>query len=77
MPSPYETQRSAQQQMSSVLRDFFEQPADASLAHEVAALRQEIAALRAELKPVSSLILTGQQVAAEFKRLNTNPKGRA
>lgn len=47
-----------------------EQQPEPDLATEVRALRQEIAALRAELKPVPSLILTGQQVAAEFKRLS-------
>ena len=71
MPSQDQmTQRhQAQAQASSVLRAFFDQP-EHDLAAEVAALRQEIAALRAELKPVPSLILTGQQVAAEFKRLS-------
>ena len=48
----------------------FAQQAESDLAAEVAALRKEIAALRAELKPVPSLILTGQQVADTFKRLS-------
>jgi prefoldin subunit 5 len=50
------------------MRAMMERP-EPGLAAEVAALREEIAGLRAELKPVSSLILTGQQVIAEFKRL--------
>jgi cob(I)alamin adenosyltransferase len=51
------------------MRDFPRRPEDA-LADEVRALRHDIAQLRAELKPVQSLILTGQQVAAEFRRLS-------
>lgn len=43
--------------------------AKSDLEYEVRALRQEIADLRAELKPVPSMIATGQQVLEEFKRL--------
>lgn len=45
---------------SSLLGAVSRQP---SLADEIAALRKEIAALREDLKPASSLILTGQDVA--------------
>ena len=69
MPSPYDKPHHHLQQQSSVLRAFFEQP-EPGLAAEVAALRKESAELRAELKPASTLILTGQQVAAELQRLN-------
>jgi hypothetical protein len=54
--------------MPSALADLL-RSSESSLAGEVASLREEIAALRKELRPVSSLILTGQQVAEEFKRL--------
>lgn len=39
------------------------------LAAEIAALREEIAALRAELVPVPSLILTGREVAQQYRHL--------
>lgn len=39
------------------------------LADEVARLREEIAALRAELAPAKSVILTGQEVVRELRRL--------
>lgn len=39
------------------------------LADEIAALRQQIRELLAELKPVPSLILTGQEVINEMRRL--------
>lgn len=45
------------------------QPIQMDLAGEIAALRNEIAALRTELKPVPTLIVTGQQALDEFKRL--------
>lgn len=69
MPSPYDKPPEHPPRDFLAARAFFEKP-EPGLAAEVAALRQEIAALRTELKPVSSLILTGQQVAAEFQRLN-------
>jgi len=68
MPSPFDKSQHLSQP-NAVLRAFFEQP-EADLAAEVRALRHEIAELRAELKPASSLILTGQQVAAELQRLS-------
>jgi cob(I)alamin adenosyltransferase len=68
MPSLYDKPH-CQSQASAVMRDFPRRPEDA-LADEVRALRHDIAQLRAELKPVQSLILTGQQVAAEFRRLS-------
>lgn len=43
--------------------------AKSDIEYEVKALRQEIAELRAVLKPVPSMIATGQQVLEEFKRL--------
>jgi hypothetical protein len=49
-------------------------PQDA-LREEIAALRRDIADLRAALVPVPSLILTGQQVLAEFQRLHQSPQG--
>jgi len=69
MPSPHDKQQYQHREELPRLANFFGDP-EPGLAAEVAALRKEIAALRAELKPVSSLILTGQQVAAEFQRLN-------
>lgn len=39
------------------------------LAFEVSELRKEIAMLRAELTPVQGLIVTGQHVLDEFKRI--------
>lgn len=39
------------------------------LASEIAALRKEIAELRAELRPVPSLILTGQRALDAFQKL--------
>jgi hypothetical protein len=39
------------------------------LAFEISELRKEIAMLRAELKPVQGLIVTGQNVLDEFKRI--------
>lgn len=42
---------------------------DPDLAFEVNELRKEIAMLRAELKPVQGLIVTGQHVLDEFKRI--------
>lgn len=68
MPSPDQMMKHEQQQIPHGLAELLRQT-QPSLAGEVAALREEIAALRDELKPVSSLILTGQQVVAEFKRL--------
>lgn len=42
---------------------------ESDLAHEVQELRKEIAALRNELKPVPSMIATGQHVLDEFRRM--------
>lgn len=39
------------------------------LAEQIAALRQDIAALRADLAPVPSLIITGQEVLEQFRKL--------
>lgn len=39
------------------------------LAEEIAALRGEIAALRADLAPARSVILTGQEVVRDLRRL--------
>jgi hypothetical protein len=69
MPSPHDKPQEHPPRDFSAIRAMMERP-EPGLASEVAALREEIAALRAELKPVSSLILTGQQVAAEFQCLN-------
>ncbi len=44
-------------------------PQSHGLEAEISALRAEIRGLREELAPVPSLILTGRQVLAEFKRL--------
>jgi hypothetical protein len=67
MPSPYDKPHH-QSQPRAALRALLEK-SEPDLAAEVAALRHEIAALRHELKPVSSLILTGERVAAEFRRM--------
>lgn len=69
MPSPDQMTHHQNRGPADRLAAFFAPP-EPNLVAEVRALRQEIAALRAELKPVPSLILTGQQVAAEFKRLS-------
>jgi hypothetical protein len=42
---------------------------DPDLAFEISELRKEISMLRAELSPVKGLIITGQQVLDEFKRI--------
>lgn len=55
--------------MPDAFKKVFQAADEVFLANEVAALRKEIAALRAELAPVPSLILTGQQVVEEFKRM--------
>jgi hypothetical protein len=72
MPSPYDQQpplnRGPADRLSSIA-GLLRAPED-DLAAEVRALRNEIAELRAEMKPASTLILTGQQVAAELQRLN-------
>jgi hypothetical protein len=67
MPSPYD-KPILQPQPNAVLREFMKGSED-HLIDEVRALRHDIQKLRADLKPVESLILTGQQVAEEFKRL--------
>ena len=74
MPSPDQMTHHLNLASQDRLAEFFK-PAHFDLAVEVAALREEIAALRAELKPVPSLILTGQQVAAEFKRIAIEARG--
>lgn len=69
MPNPREYQT---QQKSPAMEAMLEKITGGqqnSLAGEIAALRTEIAGLRAALVPVPSLIITGQQVLDEFKRL--------
>lgn len=68
MPTP---DYKPQQPVSSRIMDMLEQQRAAApdIAHEIAALRGEIAALRADLAPARSVILTGQEVVRELRRL--------
>lgn len=62
-PTPHQTE------MMRMLRLEQRATPEHAIAAEVAALRDEIAALREELRPVPSLIATGRDVLAEFRRL--------
>ena len=60
------------QQPPSMIMDMLRKERQANgtdLADEIAALRDEIAALRADLAPARSVILTGQEVVRELRRL--------
>lgn len=61
--------------MTPTLAEMFGR-SECDLAYEVQELRKEIAALRNELKPVPSMIATGQQVLDEFKRIAITEKSR-
>lgn len=60
------------QQPPSAIMDMLrkeQQGVSPGLADEISALREEIAALRADLAPARSVILTGQDVVRELRRL--------
>jgi hypothetical protein len=57
-------------QLAEQFHRFCSEPtANDPLAAEIAALRSEIAALRADLAPAPSLLITGAQAQAEYRRL--------
>lgn len=69
MPAPdYKPQQPANSMIMDMLRKE-QQATPPGLADEIASLRDEIAALRADLAPARSVILTGQEVVRELRRM--------
>ena len=61
-------------EINKLFREKVGELAEPDLASEVSGLRREIAALRRELRPVPSLIATGQSVLDEFRRMAEGSK---
>lgn len=70
MPSPDYKQHQPANSMIMEMLTHKQQISSSDIADEIKSLREEIAALRADLKPARSVIVTGQEVVCELRRLN-------
>ena len=69
MPSPdYKQHRPADSMIMEMLTNK-QQTSSSDIANEIKSLREEIAALRADITPARSVIVTGQEVVCELRRL--------
>lgn len=68
MPAPNALDPALHGQLRDQFTQHVQRMAD-PLAAEIAELRKDIASLRDELRPVSSLIVTGQRALDAFERL--------